>query len=83
LDIKKNNEFEIIAIEMTHMEKPILIISIYARPRCELKMETINDLILKYKETIILGDLNSTHKNWFCKNKNKNLITSSKTITYT
>jgi hypothetical protein len=54
------------------MEKKILIITAYARPRCELKLDSINDLISKYNEIIIVGNLNSTHNNWYCKNKNKN-----------
>ena len=63
---------EILAIEITSTNKPLPIISVYARTRIELSLESVMAVFKKYKEIIILGDLNSTHKSWYCKNKNKN-----------
>jgi hypothetical protein len=72
IEINSANEMEILAIEITNTDKPILIISIYARPRVKLSLEPLTDVFKKYKEIIILGDFNSTHKNWYCRNKNQN-----------
>jgi len=72
LNTQKNNEVETLAIELNYSGKRILIISMYARPRSVLTFDSINDLMVKYNEIIILGDLNATHSNWYCKNKNKN-----------
>lgn len=67
IEINSANEKEILAIEITNTDIPILIISIYARPRVKLSLESLTNVFKKYKEIIILGDFNSTHKNWYCR----------------
>ena len=75
--MKKNNiylpddEIDLVAIFRVLWKDKILILIVSLLFCISAYLYAYNSP-LKYKEIIILGDLNSTHKSWYCKNKNKN-----------
>ncbi|CAF0704716.1 unnamed protein product [Brachionus calyciflorus] len=68
------NEFKEAAGFLTTLknEEPLAIFSIYVSPKDRLD-ENLFDFIQKnYKNFLILGDLNSKSRSWYCKQSNEN-----------
>jgi hypothetical protein len=49
----------------------MLFVSYYIPPTHNLAKCEINDILMKYKKTIIIGDLNAKNDIWYCKETNK------------
>ncbi|CAF0942296.1 unnamed protein product, partial [Brachionus calyciflorus] len=71
--IDKNEEDEIVGVEIELENKEILaIFSYYLSPSSSLNSEFLVEANKKYKNLLIIGDLNCISQNWHCKYKNQN-----------
>lgn len=62
---KKENQAIGAEIELENNET-ITIFSIYCPPSNQLNIELLDLIASKYKNSIILGDLNAKHRRWHC-----------------
>ena len=71
--IKKFSDIEVeyIAIEIIAKNKKILLITAYSSPNSQTNYNFVDELSKKYKNIILIGDLNAKHTYWNCKNINK------------
>ena len=74
IELLDSSNTDMLAIKLNIENLKINVISIYAYPKNELDIHQIDKIVDKKNGTIILGDFNSKHKQWFCKNNNKNGI---------
>lgn len=66
----KTRHMEVIGVEITSSNKRLTILSVYQSPNLPLDPSDIDNLLNIGPNVLMMGDFNSRHPHWFCRDSN-------------